>query len=69
MATTRSRKSPRGRKAESKKSKKLVNFSWEGDAYVLDLKADRVYRNWMAVETNKGFSILGAYRSGQAVSA
>lgn len=68
-ATTRRTKTTRGRKAASQKSKKLVDFKWEGDSYVLDLKGDRVYRNWMAVETNKGFSILGAYRSGQAVPA
>ncbi len=46
-----------------------MNFHWEGVNYTLDVDRCRVYRNWMAVETNKGFAILGAYRQTAALSA
>ncbi len=51
------------RRKTTKKVKELVKYSWEGQAYVLDLSQDRVYRNWMAIETNRGVSIIGAYKA------
>ncbi len=57
-----SRKSSTRRKS-SKKVKQLVNYDWHGESYVLDLGRDKVYRNWMAIETNKGVSIIGAYKA------
>jgi len=51
------------RRKSTKKPKELISYSFKGEAYVLDLNRDRVYRNWMAVETNKGVSIIGAYRA------
>ena len=59
-AATRTRK--------PKQERKLVNFRFEGSDYVLDLVRNQVYRNWMAVETNRGVTILGAYRSEQVVT-
>ena len=59
-AATRTRK--------SKQDRKLVNFRFEGSDYVLDLVRNQVYRNWMAVETNRGVAILGAYRSEQTAT-
>lgn len=47
----------------------MVAFNFEGVSYVLDLDRNKVYRNWMAVETNKGFTILGAYRHSAALPA
>jgi hypothetical protein len=46
-----------------KSSKQLVSFKWESLQYTLDLQRNRVYQNWMAVESNKACTILGAYRS------
>lgn len=57
------RKSTRSRRPQPMTTQKMVTFNWEGVSYMLDLERDRVYRNWMAVETNKGFTILGAYRN------
>lgn len=68
MATsTRRRTTTKSRKTASRRPpKELINFRFDGEAYVLDLKGDRVYRNWMAVEAQKGFTILGAYRASNA---
>lgn len=63
-----SRKSSRGRRKSVQVESKLVNFNWEGQSYTLDINRNRVYQNWMAVEANKGFTILGAYRHTLAVS-
>lgn len=57
MPTRTARKS-----RKTKAPAKLVEFAWDGNKYMLDLKKDRVYQNWMAVETHKGVTILGAYR-------
>jgi hypothetical protein len=63
-------KSTRSRRAASNtEQKQMINFHFEGVAYVLDLERNKVYRNWMAVETNKGFGILGAYRNSAAIPA
>lgn len=67
MPSTTNRKSTtRGRKATNEKQ--LVSFRFEGREYVLDLVRNQVYLNWMAVETNKGVTILGAYRSLEPVT-
>ena len=66
--TTRTPKS-KTRKAPRRRPKELVDFKWNGDSYVLDLQGDRVYRNWRAVETNRGFTILGAYRASGSATA
>jgi hypothetical protein len=67
MATpTRRRATKTSRTSSKRQPKQLVDFKFDGEAYVLDLKGDRVYRNWMAVEAQKGFTILGAYRSANA---
>ena len=62
MATTKT-SSKKTTRRSSKKVKQLVNYTWQGDAYVLDLNRDRVYRNWMAIETHIGVSIIGAYKA------
>ena len=48
---------------KGKKVKQLVDYTWQGDSYVIDLNRDKVYRNWMAIDTNQGVSIIGAYRA------
>ncbi len=69
-ATTNVRKSTRKTRKNASRQKELISFRWEGETYVLDLDRNKVYRNWMAVETNKGFTILGAYRQqAAAISA
>ena len=67
--TMRRVKASRGRKSVELVESRLIDYVWGGESYVLDLRSDRVYRDWMAVETNKGFTILGAYRSEQAAIA
>ncbi len=62
MATLGTKKTTTRRKT-TKKVKQLVSYSFQGENYVLDLARDRVYHNWMAVETNKGVSIIGAYKA------
>lgn len=57
------------RRRSNRKARELVQFHFEGEQYVLDLTSDRVYRNWMAIETNKGVSIIGAYKAQVAASA
>ena len=71
MAAPKStRKTVRKNRKNASQPKSLVNFNWEGETYVLDLDRNKVYRNWMAVETNRGFAILGAYRQqASAISA
>ena len=71
MAAPKStRKTVRKTRKTASQPKELINFRWEGETYVLDLGRNKVYRNWMAVETNKGFTILGAYRQqAAAISA
>lgn len=65
--TTINRKvSPRSRKASAEKQ--LVSFRFEGREYVIDLVRNQVYLNWMAVETNKGVTVIGAYRSNEPVT-
>lgn len=67
MPATSRRTTSKSRKTSSRRQpKELVNFRFDGESYVLDLRGDRVYRNWMAVEAQKGFAILGAYRSANA---
>ena len=56
-------------RAASNDSQRFVDFRWEGQQYTLDVDRKKVYRNWMAVETNKGFTILGAYRQSLAIPA
>ncbi len=68
-AVVAARKSSRNRRATSSHEQKLIDFNFEGVVYVLDLDRNKVYRNWMAVETNKGFTILGAYRNSAAIPA
>lgn len=63
-----SRKSSRSRRKAVQAESKYINFDWEGQNYTLDINRNRVYQNWMAVEANKGFTILGAYRHTLAVS-
>lgn len=50
------------KKGTKKQTSRLIPFHWEGGQYTLDLQRNKVYQNWMAVETNKGCAILGAYR-------
>ena len=64
-----SRRSVRAKRSINNTGQKFVAFSWEGVSYTLDVHRNKVYRNWMAVETNKGFAILGAYRHSAAMSA
>ncbi len=70
-SSTAARRSVRTRRSTTNTNpgQKFVNFHWEGVNYTLDIDRSRVYRNWMAVETNKGFAILGAYRQTAALSA
>lgn len=51
----------------TKEPNKLVSFQWEGSQYTIDLLRRKVYQNWMAIETNKGSAIIGAYRNTVAV--
>ncbi|GEM_PF-3013954 len=64
MATTK-KNTKRSKKAVPGKAQQsqFVQYTWDGSNYTLDLVRDRVYKNWMAVETNKGFTILGSYRT------
>jgi hypothetical protein len=68
-SNTKTVKTGAARRRSSRKPKELVSFDYEGEQYVLDLNRDRVYRNWMAVETNKGVAIIGAYKAQMAASA
>jgi hypothetical protein len=68
-SSTVSRRAVRERRSTGNAQQKLVAFHWEGVSYTLDVHRNKVYRNWMAVETNKGFAILGAYRQSAAMSA
>jgi len=63
MAITTGRKKTTTRRTSTKKVKQLVDYTWQGNSYVIDLNRDKVYRNWMAIETNQGVSIIGAYRA------
>ncbi|MDQ7007302.1 MAG: hypothetical protein Q9Q40_08720 [Acidobacteriota bacterium] len=63
MATKKLGTKTTTRRKTTRKPKELVNYSFNGENYVLDLHRDRVYRNWMAIETNKGVSIIGAYKA------
>ncbi len=63
------RKSTASRRTPAATSQKFIEYTFEGVSYTLDLERNRVYRNWMAVETNKGFTILGSYRTANALSA
>ncbi|MBP7146296.1 MAG: hypothetical protein KBD01_02040 [Acidobacteria bacterium] len=69
MTSLSARKSSRGRRKPAQGESKFVTFNWEGQDYVLDLARKRVYQKFMAVEANKGFTILGAYRQVASVSA
>lgn len=69
MTSSSLRKTTRNRRVQPTQEPKLIDFNFEGVAYVLDLNRNKVYRNWMAVETNKGFLILGAYRHTAAITA
>ena len=64
--TAASRRSLSNRRSSLSSVQRFVDFNHDGVQYVLDVDRNKVYRNWMAVETNKGFTILGAYR--QSVS-
>lgn len=66
-ATTLKRKTRRSTKKAGQQVR-LVKFRWEGRDYVLDVARNRVYHNWVALETNKGVAVLGAYKA-QAESA
>ena len=68
-SNTKTVKAGAARRRSNRKPKELVSFDCEGEQYVLDLNRDRVYRNWMAVETNKGVAIIGAYKAQMAASA
>jgi hypothetical protein len=68
-ATTPRTTKSRTRKPARRQPRQLIDFSWGGEKYTLDLQGDRVYRNWMAVETNQGFTILGAYRASTSATA
>lgn len=68
-STSTSRRPLRNRRSAVNAEQKFVAFHWEGESYMLDVGRNRVYRNFMAVETNKGFAILGAYRHAAALSA
>jgi hypothetical protein len=59
----RARKATTRTKKNGKQATRLVSFNWGGRDYMLDLKKNQVYQNFMAVETNRGVAILGAYRS------
>jgi hypothetical protein len=63
------RKPARNRRPETSVDLRMIDFRFEGVNYTLDVERNKVYRNWMAVETNKGFSILGAYRNSAALPA
>ncbi len=63
------RKSARNRRPETSVDQRMIDFRFEGVNYTLDIERNKVYRNWMAVETNKGFTILGAYRNSAAIPA
>ncbi|RMG47621.1 MAG: hypothetical protein D6718_03275 [Acidobacteria bacterium] len=58
----RSTRSKKPARRTAVKKPEFVNFKWEGESYTLDLTRQRVYRNWMAVEAQKSFAILGAYK-------
>lgn len=63
------RKAGRSRRVAAGVDQKFVDYTFEGITYTLDLTRNKVYRNFMAVETNKGFTILGAYRHQVAIPA
>jgi hypothetical protein len=63
------RKTTVTRRTPAASGQKFIEYTFEGASYTLDLDRNRVYRNWMAVETTKGFAILGSYRTANALSA
>ena len=65
--TAASRRSLSNRRSSLSSVQRFVDFNHDGVQYVLDVDRNKVYRNWMAVETNKGFTILGAYRHSVAL--
>ena len=67
MATPGARTAKKTTRRRTAKPKELVTYTFKGENYVLDLHRDRVYRNWMAIETNRGVSIIGAYKASVSV--
>jgi hypothetical protein len=67
MASIRPTRKATTKGKHDKGTNRMVSFHWEGLQYTIDLQRQKVYQNWMAVETNKGCAIMGAYRSSVTV--